>query len=51
LFIGFFSSFDEQRGYQEPVRCNFFKWCGEDDIDERDGVIFKQRRKICSLEK
>jgi len=44
----FLSSFDID---EESIGCNYFKWCGEDDIDERDGVIFKQKRKICTLEK
>ncbi|XP_027910407.1 uncharacterized protein LOC114169452 [Vigna unguiculata] len=40
-----------KRGNQESVGCNYFKWCGEDAIDKRDGVIFSQNREICSLEK
>jgi len=46
----FLSLFNEQGGNQESVRCNYFKWCAEDDIDKRDSVIFSQNRKICSLE-
>ncbi|QCE00753.1 uncharacterized protein LOC114195055 [Vigna unguiculata] len=40
-----------KRGNQESVGCNYFKWSGEDDIDQRDGVILSQNREICSLEK
>ena len=47
----FLSSLYEQRGNQESVGCNYFKWSGEDDIDQRDGVILSQNKEICSLEK
>ncbi|QCD93520.1 hypothetical protein DEO72_LG5g1595 [Vigna unguiculata] len=40
-----------KRGNEDSVGCNYLKWYGEDDVDDRDGVIIKQRRKIVSLEK
>jgi len=33
------------------VGCDFFIWCFEDGVDERDVVIIRQRKKISGLEK
>jgi len=33
------------------VGCNFFRWCFEDSVDERDAVIIRQRKRIYGLEK
>ena len=30
--------------------CNFFKWCYEEDADERDAIIVRQRQKIAYME-
>jgi len=33
------------------VKCNFFRLCFEDSVDERDDVILRQRKRIFGLEK
>ncbi|QCD87931.1 hypothetical protein DEO72_LG3g2471 [Vigna unguiculata] len=36
---------------EESKGCNYFKWFNEDNRDERDATIGRQRRKIYALEK
>ncbi|KOM56104.1 hypothetical protein LR48_Vigan10g199600 [Vigna angularis] len=33
------------------MSCNYFKWCNEEKVDERDVINGSQRRKICDMEK
>ncbi|QCE10502.1 hypothetical protein DEO72_LG10g1732 [Vigna unguiculata] len=40
-----------KRGSEAFIGCNYFKWCSEDAVDERDNTIIRQRRKIFILEK
>ncbi|XP_047154346.1 uncharacterized protein LOC124825706 [Vigna umbellata] len=37
-------------GFSTGMSCNFFKWCSEDNVDDRDGTIVRQSNKICDLE-
>ncbi|XP_022635901.1 uncharacterized protein LOC111241523 [Vigna radiata var. radiata] len=38
-------------GTSSVMSCNYFKWCNEEKVDERDVIIGSQRRKICDMEK
>ncbi|QCE06485.1 hypothetical protein DEO72_LG9g1498 [Vigna unguiculata] len=40
----------KRRG-EDMVKCNFFRLCFEDSVDERDDVILRQRKRIFGLEK
>ncbi|XP_014519594.1 uncharacterized protein LOC106776625 [Vigna radiata var. radiata] len=31
--------------------CNYFKWCNEEEVDEKDVIIGRLRSKICNMEK
>ena len=42
----------EQRSANEGFKgCNYFKWCNEENVDERDATIGRQSKKITDLEK
>ena len=42
----------EQRSANEGFKgCNYFKWCNEENVDERDATIGRQSKKIIDLEK
>jgi len=43
--------FEKQHESEDVVGCNYFKWCTEEDGDQRDSTILTQRRKIYNLEK
>jgi len=43
--------FVQQRSGNEHFKgCNYFKWCNEDILDERDATIGRQSKKINDLE-
>ena len=51
IFVGLIS-FNQRSGANEESKgCNYFKWFNEDNGDERDVTIGRQRRKIYALEK
>jgi len=42
----------EQRSANEGFKgCNYFKWCNEENVDERDATIERKNKKITDLEK
>jgi len=48
LLIGIF----EQRSANEGFKgCNYFKWCNEENVDERNATIGRQSKTITDLEK
>jgi len=51
LFVGFIFYNQQSGGNEESKGCNYFKWFNEDNGDERDATIGRQRRKIYALEK
>jgi len=50
-FCGFISYNQRSGANEESKGCNYFKWFNEDNRDERDATIGRQRRKIYALEK
>jgi len=51
IFVGFISCNQRSGANEESKGCNYFKWLNEDNGDERDATIRRQRRKIYALEK
>ena len=51
IFLGLISCDQRSGANEESKGCNFFKWFNEDNGDERDATIGRQRRKIYALEK
>jgi len=49
--MGFIFWKQQSGGNEESKGCNYFKWFNEDNGEERDATIGRQRRKIYALEK
>ncbi|BAT78415.1 hypothetical protein VIGAN_02108900 [Vigna angularis var. angularis] len=48
--IYFWGCRNYKSGASNVMCCNYFKWCNEENVDERDVIIGRQRRKIYDLE-
>ena len=50
-FVDFIFCNQLSGGNEESKGCNYFKWFNEDNGDERDATIGRQKRKFYALEK
>jgi len=51
VFVGFIFCNQQSDDNKESKGCNYFKWFNEDNGNERDATIGRQRIKIYALEK
>ena len=43
--------FQQRSANEDFKRCNYFKWCNEDNVDKKDAIIGRQSKKITDMEK